>query len=637
MKQLSLSLFLICSFLFANATNDTIWIDEIKIESSKVPTVYSESSRIVNIITKEEIKHTSVRSVADLLEYAMNVDVRQRGFHGVQSDISIRGGSFDQTLILINGIPFNDPQTGHHNADIPIDLENIERIEILEGPASRIFGPNAFSGAINIITTSPEFNKIKVGASYGAHGLNSEMISGTYTSGKFTNNLSVSRHASDGYIENTDYKILNLHYQAAYKFKNSIIELQAAYQNKGFGANSFYTPKYPNQYEATRTYFISGKWKGGKKLKYQLSSYYKKHNDRFELFRTNPASWYTTHNYHQTHVYGFDGNLNFTSSFGRTVFGATYRNEKVYSNKLGFDLTTPIAVSGEDNIFYTKSDSRENISFFLEHGYFSKAFNISAGVMANWNSAFDWELFPGVDASVNLSTEFKIFASINKSYRLPTFTDLYYVGPTNIGNPNIQPEEAVTIEGGVKYISKLLAFELAYFNRNGENIIDWVKLNSADKWESKNITDLDTRGFEFSLIASPDLFKELNLPLKQLRFSYAYIDVTKSSGDFISKYALDYMKHKFSLGFASQIVKNVSWSVQYSFQDRAGTYMDFASGNETAYRPYTLVDTRLNWQIQNWNVYLEAANLLDESYFDIGNVIMPGRWIRAGFTFDINL
>jgi iron complex outermembrane receptor protein len=637
MKRNLIVLILVIFGLNLNAQIKKIWINEVKIESQKTAAIYSESSRIISIITSEEIKQAPVQSVADLLEYAMNVDVRQRGYHGVQSDISIRGGSFDQILILINGIPFNDPQTGHHNADIPIDVENIERIEILRGPASRVFGPNAFSGAINIITTSPKSNKIKIGASYGSHGLNTEMLSGTYTSGKFINDFSISRHASDGYIENTDYKILNLHYQVGYKFKNSKLELQAAYQDKGFGANSFYTPKYPNQYEATKTYFISGKWKGGKKLKYKLSSYYKKHNDRFELFRTNPANWYTTHNYHQTHVYGFEGNLNFISSFGKTAIGATYRNEKVYSNKLGFDMDKPIAVGGANNVFYTKSDNRKNASFFIEHGYFSKVFNISAGVMANWNSAFDWEFFPGVDISVNLSNKFKLFASINKSYRLPTFTDLYYVGPTNIGNLNVQAEKAMTIEGGLKYITKKFIFEAAYFNRNGKNIIDWVRLSNNDKWESKNITELDTRGLEFSFVANSKLFEDLNLPVKRMRLSYSYIDVKKTSGDFISKYVLDYLKHKLSFNLSHSIVRNVNLNWQVSYQDRAGTYHNFTLKQEMEYLPFVIIDTQLNWQLNNCNIYLEATNLLNKSYFDIGNVMMPGRWIRAGFIFNINL
>ncbi len=637
MKQFSLSLLLLCLTQLTNAQNDTIWIDEVQIEASKTPTIYSETSRIVNVLTKAEIRQAPIQSISDLLEYAMNVDVRQRGYHGVQSDISIRGGTFDQTLILINGIPFSNPQTGHHNSDIPVDIENIENVEILEGAGSRIFGPNAFSGAINIITGNSKENKLKFGLSVGENGLYSGLASGSFTKNYFSNNLTVSKKGSNGYVENTDYQILNILYQAGIQLKNNSLEFQAAYQDKGFGANSFYTPAYPNQYEATKTQFVSAKWKGGTKVKYQLSSYYKKHNDRFELFRTNPATWYTTHNYHQTHAYGFEGNLNFVSKIGRTAIGASFRNEKIYSNKLGFDMDEPKEVRGEDAVFYTKSDDRDNFSIFVDHAYHTSKFSISGGVMANWNSAFDWELFPGLDASFFITKELKIFASINKSYRIPTFTDLYYVGPTNIGNANLQPEEAVTIEGGLKYISKFFVAEMAYFNRNGKNIIDWVRLSSADKWESKNITELDTRGIEFSFIANNKIFKSANLPIQHLRLSYAFVDVKKHSGNYISKYALDYMKHKLNLNIAHSITKNLSLNWQFSYQDRAGTYHHFINDVETEYKPFVLLDTRLNWEIENWNVYLEVANILDEDYFDIGNVIMPGRWIRIGFIYDINL
>lgn len=616
---------------------DTIWIDEIKIESQKKTVVYSKTSRIVNVIDKSEIKQIPVQSISDLLEYTMNVDVRQRGYHGVQSDISIRGGSFDQCLILINGIPFNDPQSGHHNADIPIDIESVEKIEVLEGPASRILGPNAFSGAINIITSKNKENNLTVGLSGGENGLYSSFVSGNFIKNYFSNYLNISKKGSNGYIENTDYQILNILNQTEIKLKNNIIEIQAAYQDKSFGANSFYTPVYPNQFETTKTQFLSAKLKGGTNIKYQWLSYYKIHNDIFKLFRTNPPTWYNTHNYHQTHVYGFEGNLYFKTLFGQTVFGSSFRNEKIFSNILGIDMNKPKKVVNQDGVFYTKSDVRDNISIFIDHAYYIKNFSINAGVMANWNSSYQWEFFPGLDASVFIIKDWKIFASINKSYRIPTFTDLYYVGPTNIGNPGLKPEQALTIEGGIKYISKYFATELAFFNRNGKNIIDWVRLNPADKWESKNITTLDTYGFEISFLVNPTFLKSANIPLNHIRLTYAFIDVKKQSGIYLSKYALDYMKHKLNLNFGHSFLNTLNVNWQLSYQDRAGTYFHFINNKETDYDPFFMLDCRINWKLKNWNVYLEATNLLNISYFDIANVAMPGRWIRIGLIYDIIL
>ena len=127
-------------------------LDEIEVTAQRSPALFSQVAQIISVIEKEEIEATSSQSIQDLLEYVAGVDVRQRGAEGVQADISIRGGTFDQTLILLNGINITDPQTGHHNLNLPVSIAQVERIEILEGPAARIYGPNAFSGTINIVT-----------------------------------------------------------------------------------------------------------------------------------------------------------------------------------------------------------------------------------------------------------------------------------------------------------------------------------------------------------------------------------------------------------------------------------------------------------------------------------------------------
>lgn len=634
MKRLVLLLVFIYP-LIVFAVNDTIWINEVEVSAKRTASIYAENARIITIITHEEIKQAPIQSITDLLEYAVNVDVRQRGSHGVQADISIRGGSFDQTLILINGIPFNDPQTGHHNGDLPFDINNIKQIEILEGPASRIFGPNAFSGAINIITGLEKPNNAKISISGGENKLYNFGASVNITDENISSNMAISKSGSNGYIENTDYQIINAHYFGSYKLSNSVISLQAAYQDKRFGANSFYTPKYPNQYEHTKTRFISSEWKGGDKIRYSVSAYYKEHNDRFELFRTEPASWYSGHNYHLTKVLGFQSNIQFNSVLGRSAIGMSFRNEKVQSNVLGLTLDENILVMGETEIFYTKGDSRNNLSFYIEQAYYGEHLSITAGVMANYHSVYNWEFFPGIDVSYHFNNQLSIISSVNKSFRVPTFTDLYYVGPTNLGNINIVPEEAISYEAGIKYGNKYLIAEAVYFIRDGKNIIDWVRVNDEVKWESRNITELTTKGIQFNFILSPSFFAKHELPIHRIRLSYANIDITKSSADFNSKYAMDYLKHKISLNISHKLIDNINLNWHMTYQDRSGSYLDFSSGLETPYDPIVLLDTRLYWEINNWNVYLEASNLFDISYFDISNVTMPGLWIKAGLTFDI--
>jgi len=636
MKNLILTTIMVLAGFTIFAQSDTLWISEIEVTAKRTPDVYSEVSRVVTVLTRAEIKASPVQSLADLLEYAMNVDVRQRGFNGVQADISIRGGSFDQTMILLNGIPFNDPQTGHHNADLPVDLESIERIEILEGPASRTFGPNAFSGAINIITVPKNTNEIGLSLNTGEHQLYGTTLSLNADAKNFSNSISFSKKGSGGYIENTDYQTLNLFYHSLLKLRDQKISFQAAYQDKSFGANSFYTPAYPNQYEQTQTRFVSANWKKGETVKSNFSVYWKQHNDRFELFRTDPAPWYQGHNYHQTQVYGLEESLNWISNFGKTAFGISFRNEQILSNVLGSPMISPVLVKGENNAYYLKKDTRDNLSFFAEHSYYASKWNISAGLLINFNSAFNWHWIPGVDMSYLFSEKFRFFASVNKSFRLPTFTDLYYVGPTNIGNPDLKPEEAIAYEAGFKFINDQLAAEMAIFRREGKNIIDWVRYNDSLKWESKNITELITSGFEFSLMLNSGFFGKRNLPFQKLRMTYALTNVIKDSGDYLSKYALDYLKQKITMSIAHRLINHININWQFSYQDRAGSYFNFEHQTETDYAPFVLLDSKINWEFKNWNVYLEVANIFNASYFDIGNVVMPGRWIRFGLSTHIN-
>ncbi|HEY3369671.1 MAG TPA: TonB-dependent receptor plug domain-containing protein, partial [Prolixibacteraceae bacterium] len=354
-------------------------LDEVEVSAQRAPVAFSQVARIVSVITREQIEAAPVHSLQELLEYALSVDVRQRGVQGVQADISVRGGSFDQTLILLNGINVSDPQTGHHSLDLPISFKNIQRIEILEGPAARVFGPNAFSGAINIITTSEGDSNVKLDISGGQHQLADINASGHLQNGNWSQFMAFNHMSSDGYIDNTDFKTWNAFYQAKLNTKPGTLDFQAGRSNKAFGANSFYTATYPNQFEATKTTFASLKFETGTKIHLTPSIYWRRHQDRFELFRNNPASWYTGHNYHLTDVFGSNLNAWVKSALGKTAFGAEIRSENVWSNVLGEALTTPIEVPGESGHFFTKSYSRTSISYFAEHSIYLKNLSISAG------------------------------------------------------------------------------------------------------------------------------------------------------------------------------------------------------------------------------------------------------------------
>lgn len=616
---------------------DTINLKETEVMSSRVSSVYGESARVIQIITREELAKAPVQSLQELLEYALNVDIRQRGGFGVQADVSIRGGSSEQTLILLNGVMMNDPQTGHHSMNLPVELQDIDRIEILEGPGARVYGANAFSGAINIITGSKKENRLKLSTVIGENQLYAIAASLSFAAKNIQHYFSVGKKGSDGYINNTDFDISNLFYQNTIRFKKASIGIQTGYNNKKFGANSFYSAKYPNQFENTEAFFANASYKTEGKLKFTSNVYYRRHQDKFELFRKNPPSWYKTHNYHLTQTYGAQANLNFNTCIGKTAFGVEIRSENIMSNVLGEPMKELFPIPSEKGQYFSKSHNRENIGLFAEQTYRYGHFNISGGLFSNWNSDFDNKINAGLDVGYDISGRWKWFASVNQSMRMPTFTDLYYVGPTNKGNINLKPEEAIAYETGIKFYSNAINAHVAIFRRDGKNLIDWVRQPDSVKWESRNLTNVITNGFEFSAKINMEKLVYQGFFINSISLSYCYLDLEKNSDNYISYYALDYLKNKFVASLEHRIYKrvNASWSMCY--QERMGSYTDINTNNETVYPKFVTIDARVNYQGDNWNCFIEAANITDKKYQDIGNVQLPGRWLRGGVNISLNL
>jgi len=615
--------------------NKKINLDEVEVSARRTTSVYSEVGRVLHVIPRKEIEALPVYSVQDLLKYALNVDVRQRGPLGIQADVSIRGGSFDQVMILFNGINVTDPQTGHLSLNLPVDIQSIERVEILEGPGARVYGPGAFSGAINFVTGTKTNNNATVNVLGGEHGLYNLSANVTAQTGLLKSYIAANKASSDGYIDNTDFKNHSIFYQGNLDFGNEQLDFQLGYNDKEFGANAFYTPVYPNQFEQNKTTFASVKLTAGNKVKVTPALYWRRHQDRFELFRDNPASWYTTHNYHLTDVFGGSMNAVIPWVAGKTSLGGEVRSENVWSNVLGTDMDEPIDVPGEDAKF-TKSYHRTNVSTFVEHVYTIDRFSVSAGVLMNYNTdlGFGVDFFPGADVSYWLSNEVKLFASVNKTLRMPTFTDLFYDGPTNIGNPDLKPEEAITYEGGLKFINNWFRSHASVYYREADNLIDWGRLDGEQEYTTRNLSDMNSWGLQARGTIN---FDELlgQTPLKSLELGYAYIDQDKNMPEeYESVYVEDYLKHKINMALNLRIVSQLGLTINALYQDREGDYIAFVDGSyeevRTDYKPFWLADLRLQWSADKYKLFVDVNNVLDETYYDLGNVQQPGRWIKAG-------
>jgi len=609
-------------------------LEQVVVTSEQQPETYSGISRVVLVISKSEIERAAVSSVNELLEYASNIDIRQRGTNGVQADISIRGSTFDQVLILLNGINITDPQTGHHNLDIPVDLSVIERVEILKGPGSWKFGPGAFGGAINFITRKDKEQFVNAEIEAGQFLFNSEKLSAGLNYKNTSHLLSLMNSSSEGYIENTDFYNRSIFYDGGINTGDNSLHLQAGYSTKGFGANSFYSAKYPDQYEETGAFItsMSANMKTGN-FQFDPKVYYRRHDDEFLLFRDNPSLY---RNIHLTEVMGTNFLMNYKiGKTGVTTLGFDLRSESIRSNNLGEVIENEGSYITKDSIVLDHFHSRTNFSFFIGQKLYLSGLTINAGInfTRNTDMKLNWFIYPGLDVSYTFANSSTVSLSVNKSMRMPTFTELFYSSPSNEGNAGLLPEESLGFEAGYKYGNEFLNTSLTGFYSINENLIDWAKENLADKWKTVNYSKINSYGVE--ALAEIDLRKliEDQKILNSVKISYSYLNQDRNIGALISNYSMNYLKHKLDIDVNHMIIRNVyaAWHVSYS--DRNGQYEkieDKASLGLVDYKPFILCDLKIYWKHAGWNIYGSVNNLFNEEYVDYGNIKQPGRWFKIG-------
>ncbi|HLO91723.1 MAG TPA: TonB-dependent receptor [Lentimicrobium sp.] len=619
-----------------NSKNDKeIELDEVVVSAQRTPVLQSELMRVVQVITRSEIEQAAATDLSGLLEYIQGVDIRQRG-GSAQADISIRGGTFDQTMILLNGVNISDPQTGHHNLNLPVDLNSIERIEVLKGPGARIFGPNAFNGAINIIageTKNKKFSGVITGGQYASGDIS---VAASAPIGKTQQHFSVNGSTSDGYISNTDYKAANLFYRVQLPGKSFDYDLQAGYLSKDFGANSFYTPRFPDQFEAIKSKFVSLKIKNNNKPKLTAQTYWRRHHDRFELFRNEAPAWYSGHNYHMTDIAGGSVNWAQTWNSSRINAGIEYRYEHIYSNVLGDSLDALIRVPGENGHYFSKSYARNGLSFMSEYSFWNGPFTLSAGFLIYVNPSLPEgiSLYPGLDVGYKVTQNLRLFANANRTLRLPTFTDLFYNSATNTGNAELKPEEAITIETGLHYEWTAMKFDAAVFKRYGRNLIDWVRYSTDEKWQSMNLTKVDITGIEtgigYTSVVENSMINSCNI-------DYTYIFSSKESSGYASLYVLDNIRHKLDFSLNHRLTRNSGADWKLSVQKRNGGYQPYTGDkfeNEIPYGTVVLADMRTWYVLNKMTIFISVTNLFNTKVVDHANVSQPGLWMKMGIKWN---
>jgi len=596
----SINYFLVlCISLHSFSQEKTQELDSIVINSTRISLPFKKNSRTINIITAKDIKNSAATNVADLLQQVTGVDVRRRGTGGGQSDLYIRGGGFDQTLLLIDGIKMDDAQTGHHTMNAALPIEVIERIEIIKGPAARIFGQNAFTGAINIVTKKRLNNKVSINVEAGSFG----QLNGSVTLGKETENSSIIAHVgaltSDGYRNNSDYNNQNYFLKGIFNKKKQPIEVIAAFFDKKFGAENFYTTNVTfNEYEETQNSLL-GVSTTFKSNKFNVTPriYWRRGQDMFLLRRDDPEFY---RNFHITNKIGVETNASYTSDIGITGFGVDFSRFSLQSNNLGERVRTMV-------------------NFFLEHRFKLGSFDITPGIAATYFSDFKFNAFPGLDIGVQISDKVRLYGNVGYTFRAPTFTDLYYSDPATSGNPNLEPEKAFAQEIGLKYSDDKFSGSLAIFNRDSEDLIDYVRQNtSVNIFTAANIAEVSTQGIEFE---SAYNFK-MNNYNQTITFGYTYLndDILDQNKD-LSRYSLNTLKHQLITRFTSQLFKNVRQNIIYKHAER------------TVGTSYNVWDASLIVDFNKFTFSLTANNIFNAEYIESGFVQMPPSNVLFGLRY----
>lgn len=608
-------------------------LEEVTVTASRLTTPINKIARQVTVISQKEIASAPIRSLQDLLVYSAGVDVQQRGGHGVQADISIRGGSFDQNAVLLNGVNLSNAETGHLSYDIPINLSDIERIEIIHGSSGLIYGSAAFSGGINIITKKDAHERLYAQITYGEHKSHTVESRATFATSNSTHSISIGHKGSAGYTDNTDYQILNILGQSNFFFgEHNKLHLNIGFNDKEYGANAFYSPKGPKQYEETDNFVASLKGEfGNNKLRIVPILYWNRTHDEYHWVRG------TALNHHRADNMGANLIFSYRSLLGTTSLGGELRREDILSNRLGEAVT-------KDHGKYNKYATRTNASISLEHSFMlGHRFSASVGALLNHNTQRKgkYEFLPSLSATYRPSNNWAISAAWSQSVRIPTFIDLYYVGPAQQGNSNIQAERSQSLEFTTKYRTDAFDAYVTGFALWGKDIIDWVKLNPTDaKYQSHNIGYLNTYGVEAGVrIKLGGLVPELGRG-SQLRLDYARMTQKHDSQSLSSLYVMRYLRDKFTARLDLALSRNITSSWSLRWQKRMG---EFQSGVDASNNPiysnypsFATLDTRFDYQHSpKLGFSLNLNNLTNTQYFDFAAVHQPGFWASIGLTYKL--
>ena len=563
----------------------------VVVTGSWQPIPLTESDRSVEVYPLHD-PFLLFGSLTDALNLDSSVQVQGRAPNGVQGDLSIRGGTPGQTLILLDGIRLSDAQSAHHNLDIPAPLDAVNRIEILRGSGSTLYGSDAVAGVVNVVTKpldAADTPELVLRGGYGSFGTNEESGTVSFARAFLSERLSFERELSDGFRNDREYRNLALGSQTWLKTKLGLTRVFLSLLDRPFGADQFYGNF--NSWERTKTWLATASQDLGKNTLFSLG--YRRHTDLYELLRNDPG-YYTNRHEDET----WDVALRRQDTVREALhfyYGAEFLSDHVASNNLGVHSRKQGALYGDLDV---RSWHR---------------FSFSAGTRQEFYGRAQTIAIPSFAAGYWLGAKAKLRGSVSRAFRLPNYTDLYYHDPANIGNPSLKPERAMNYEGGIDlYPASHWRSSLTVFSRHEADDIDYVRANSSDIWQALNFGRLTFTGWEASLFWSPRPSQTVQVEYTGLHGAQGVLD------GYQSKYVFNYPTQQAIIGW--QRISPHGWVARV----RTGIT------NQYQRNAYVLVDAYAGWTRSRLHPYVRLTNLTNTDYQPVYGVVMPGRAVLAG-------
>jgi len=577
----------------------------VQVTTTAEPLPLAESNRSVETILPREAP-VGTDSVVDLLRTDPSLNLQARAGEGVQADLAIRGTTFEQSLVLVNGLRVDDPETGHLNLDIPVPLDAIARVDVLHGSGSTFYGSDAIGGAVNLLTGAPGAGFSVVARSgAGNYGSLEEHLRAAYSAEPFAEQVTGSRDTSDGFIADRNYSSNALASESWLKTRPGTTDVLLAASDRPYGANDFYGPY--NSWERTKAWLASMQQQLGART--AASFGYLRHSDLFVLLQGLPAIY---ENNHITTSY--EGALRRADELGRNTtlaYGLEESGDSIHSfNFSGGVLSNALGVHARN-----QGAGYANLSLRA-----LRRFSLSLGAREEVLSGGDSVFSPSAAAAFTLTKTLRLRGSAGHGFRLPTYTDLYYSDPATKGNAALKPESSWSYEGGLdwKPANGRLTLTAVGFRLNETNAIDYSKLlplTAGEKWQAVNVPTLDISGAEASVRVRLSATQQLDL-------SYTAAHSGNLPPNYLSEYAFNYAAQNAVFGWTGQFPG--AWGKQLS----AHTQVNIVQ--KTTQTAYPLWDASLARNTGSIRPYLRLLNLSNTGYTEIVGVPMQGRTVIGG-------